>query len=133
MRELLGKIDRHVGEAPGAERVPPLALPSGPNSLDLDANRIATVIWATGYRRAYPWLHVPAVGPDGELVHRRGVTPVPGLYALGLRWQHRRSSHMIAGVGRDAAFLAERLVAPAVSPAAARSRPRRPALVPALA
>jgi hypothetical protein len=34
------------------------------------------------------------------------VTPVPGLYALGLRFQHKRKSHFIGGVGEDASFLA---------------------------
>ncbi|MGH3459834.1 MAG: hypothetical protein ACRDP9_00020, partial [Kribbellaceae bacterium] len=37
---------------------------------------------------------------------RRGRTPVPGLYVLGQRFQHRRSSHFIGGVGRDAAYVA---------------------------
>jgi hypothetical protein len=38
------------------------------------------------------------------------VTPVPGLYALGLRFQHKRKSHFIGGVGEDARFLAGCLV-----------------------
>jgi putative flavoprotein involved in K+ transport len=67
------------------------------------------VIWATGYRRRRPWLHAAPVGEDGELLHTRGVTPQPGLYALGLRFQHRRSSHQIGGVGADAAYLASRI------------------------
>ena len=63
---------------------------------------VSTVIWATGYRRSYPWLNVDVLGADGELVHQRGVTAVSGLYALGLRFQHRRKSHFIGGVGEDA-------------------------------
>jgi len=132
MHELLGRIDEHAGGH--GERVAGVRLPDGPRTLDLAAHGISTLIWATGYRRAYPWLHLPALGPRGELVHRRGVTTVPGLYALGLRWQHRRSSHMISGVGADAAFLAARIAAGGLVPAAAaRRRARHSVRVPALA
>ncbi|HSD03232.1 MAG TPA: hypothetical protein VLB81_12720 [Gaiellales bacterium] len=72
---------------------------------------ISTVIWATGYRRSYPWLSVDVFGGNGEIAHRRGITEVPGLYALGLRFQHRRSSHFIAGVGEDARYLATQILA----------------------
>ena len=66
------------------------------------------MIWATGYRRHYPWLRVRgACGQDGEIVQRHGVTPVPGLYTIGIRFQSRRTSHFIGGAGQDAAELAE--------------------------
>jgi putative flavoprotein involved in K+ transport len=71
------------------------------------------VLWATGYRRAYPWLDVPVLDARGELVHREGVTPAPGLYALGLRLQRVRGSHFIGGVGADAARIAEAIMAEA--------------------
>jgi putative flavoprotein involved in K+ transport len=71
---------------------------------------VRTIVWATGYRRAYPWLRVPVLDHDGEIAHRRGVTSVPGLYVLGMRFQHRRSSHLIGGVAADARQLADRLV-----------------------
>jgi putative flavoprotein involved in K+ transport len=115
MHGLLARIDRHVAQLPGAHAVPaaepiaPVTLPEGPAALDLRAAGVATVIWATGYRRRRPWLHAAPVGEDGELLHTRGVTPQPGLYALGLRFQHRRSSHQIGGVGADAAYLASRI------------------------
>ena len=79
--------------------------------LDLAEAGISTIVWATGYGRSYDWLHLPALGADGEIVQRRGVTPVPGLYVVGLRFQYRRKSHFIGGVGEDAQFLAERIVA----------------------
>lgn len=121
LRRLLEGIDRHAAAgarprgplaaaaAAPAERIAPVKLPPAPASLDLGAHGIGTVLWATGFHRRHPWLHVPATGPRGELRHRRGVTPVPGLYALGLRFQHRRSSHQIAGVGLDAEYLAARI------------------------
>lgn len=67
------------------------------------------MIWATGYRPAYPWLRVPVLDRYGEIDHRRGVTRVPGLYVLGLRFLHRRNSSFVDGVGPDARFLAAHL------------------------
>ncbi len=42
----------------------------------------------------------------GHILHQRGVTPAPGLYMLGLTWQHTRGSALLGWVGSDAAFLA---------------------------
>jgi putative flavoprotein involved in K+ transport len=77
--------------------------------LDVHAERIGTVIWATGYRRAYPWLRVPVLDGRGEIHHQSGVTPHRGLYVLGLNFQRRRNSSFIDGVGDDARFLAEHI------------------------
>jgi putative flavoprotein involved in K+ transport len=81
----------------------------GPASLDLKAEGIATVIWATGYRRAYPWLHVPVLDARGEIEHMEGATPAYGLYVLGLRFQRRRNSNFIDGVGADAWAIARQI------------------------
>ncbi len=70
------------------------------------------IVWATGYRRHFPWLRIPDVaGDDGGIVHDRGRTAVPGLYVLGMRWQSRMTSHQIGGVGPDAAVLAAQITA----------------------
>jgi putative flavoprotein involved in K+ transport len=74
------------------------------SEIELDA-----VIWATGYRPDYSWIRVPIFDSDGRLRHRRGVTDVPGLYFLGLTWQHTRGSALIGFVKHDAQFLAERI------------------------
>ena len=74
--------------------------------LDLAAERIRTVVWATGYRRDYGWLRLPVFDRTGEIAHRGGVTAVPGLFAIGLPFLRRRSSTFIDGVGRDAEALA---------------------------
>ena len=42
---------------------------------------VEVVIWATGYRPDYSWIHIPSVARDGQFIHRRGVTDVPGLYS----------------------------------------------------
>jgi putative flavoprotein involved in K+ transport len=77
-----------------------------PTEIDLRRAGISTVLWTTGFRRRYPWLHVPVLDAKGEIRHRGGVTDVPGLYVLGLPFQRRRKSAFIDGVGRDACELA---------------------------
>ncbi len=88
----------------------PADLPAGPDRIDLAANGISTVIWATGFRRCYPWLKIPVLDRHGEIATFGGHTAVPGLFVLGLPYMRRRSSAFIDGVGRDAEDLA-----PAVS------------------
>ena len=88
-------------------------------SLHLRRRGITSVLWATGYRRSHRWLRLPALDRHGEIRQRRGVTPVPGLYVVGQRFQHFRSSSFIHGVGRDAAFVADHIVAKGRRPAIA--------------
>jgi putative flavoprotein involved in K+ transport len=130
MRRVLAKIDRQIddlrtAEVPGVERIPAVTLPHAPRTLDLEGSNVSTVIWATGYRRSYPWLNVDVLGGDGEIAHRRGVTAASGLYALGLRFQHRRKSHFIGGVGDDARFLAAQILARSRQPPPAEALHRR--------
>jgi putative flavoprotein involved in K+ transport len=68
-----------------------------------------SVIWATGFRSDYSWIEVPGVLDGGMPVHRRGVTDVPGLFFLGLPWQHTRGSALLGFIKHDAAFVAGQL------------------------
>jgi putative flavoprotein involved in K+ transport len=81
---------------------------------------VGIVIWTTGYRSDYSWILIPGVVGDGHVIHRRGVTNVPGLYFLGLPWQHSRGSAQLGFVHEDAAYLAGRITSggPARQPAA---------------
>ena len=76
------------------------------SKLDVDA-----VIWATGYRSEYRWINLPVFDDDGRVLHRRGVTDYPGLYFLGLTWQHTRGSALLGWVKDDAEFISERIAA----------------------
>jgi glycine/D-amino acid oxidase-like deaminating enzyme len=86
-------------------------------------------IWATGYRPDYSWISIPGVTRDGQVIHRRGVTEIPGLYCLGLSWQHTRGSALLGFVHEDAAYLAGFITSHARAADAAASRPasQRPA------
>jgi putative flavoprotein involved in K+ transport len=82
--------DRTIGFADGSK-------------IDVDG-----VIWATGYRPDHSWIDLP-VFDTGRAVHRRGVTDVPGLYFLGLSWQHTRGSALLGWVKDDAEFIATQI------------------------
>ena len=85
------------------------------DSLDLRRESIAAIIWATGYDYDYGWLQAPVLDVQGRPLQQRGVTPVPGLYFLGLHWMHTFKSGLLSGVGRDAEYLAEHM-APMTGP-----------------
>ncbi|HEX4746706.1 MAG TPA: NAD(P)/FAD-dependent oxidoreductase [Gaiellaceae bacterium] len=89
----VGASDRRVTFADGSD-------------LDVDV-----VVWATGYRSDYSWVDVPVFDQDGRVLHRRGVTDHPGLYFLGLTWQHTRGSALLGWVKDDAEFIAEQIAA----------------------
>lgn len=102
-------IDETAMEADLPNRPSPLRALPAPTELDLHEAGIATVLWATGYRRQYPWLRVPVLDEHGEVVHRGGITPAAGLYVLGLNFQRTRKSSFIDGVGDDARVLADHI------------------------
>lgn len=123
LARLLERIDDHVdreglsGEVGAPEPFIPFFWPApGPDALDLNAETIRTVVWATGFRRRYPWLKVPVVDARGEIRHQGGITPSTGLYVLGLQFLRRRNSNFIDGVGADAVALAEHIAARAERP-----------------
>lgn len=117
LRRMLARIDdfvlRHGLKDVVGEPVPPPALLFAPEPATLDLARagIRTVLWATGFRRQYPWLRLRVLDPQGELIHRGGITPSPGLYAVGLRFMRRRNSSFIDGCGQDATALAAHIAA----------------------
>lgn len=118
LRRLLAGIDDYVeanglaGEVLAPEPSPAVATEPVVRTLDLPDAGISSVVWATGYRRTYPWLRLPVLDRAGEIRQHRGSTPVGGLYVLGQRFQHHRSSNFIGGVGRDAAVVADHIVGP---------------------
>lgn len=126
MRRLLERMDS-LADACGAphESIADIVPERPPQELDLRAAGVGAVLWASGFERAYPWLRVPVLDGAGEIAHRHGITRVPGLYVLGLKFQRRRKSHFIGGVGEDAAFLAERIGERAERAASRRSRRAR--------
>lgn len=76
-----------------------------------DRQQVDAVVWATGYRPDYSWLPAVAVGADGWPLHRRGVSPVPGLGGAGpaLVTHPGFGARRVGGPARELARRAARL------------------------
>jgi putative flavoprotein involved in K+ transport len=102
-----------IGQSTGALRRrgvifrPRLIAAEGTAAVFADGQRLEVdaVVWATGFRRDHTWIRIPDALGDSTIRHRGSVTPVPGLYVLGLPWQRSAGSALIGYVGNDAAQL----------------------------
>jgi putative flavoprotein involved in K+ transport len=90
---------------PQAECVSPL------RQLDLNEAGIRTVIWATGFTGDFSWVHLPVIDADSKPIHKKGISPVKGLYFIGFPWLNSRKSGIIYGVEEDANFIASIITA----------------------
>lgn len=131
---LLATIDAWIerngmsGDVSAPARFAPTRIDEAPrSSLDLASSHIGSVVWATGFKPDYSWLHVPpALDRKGGLRHDGGVVAVPGLYVLGLNFLRRRKSSFIHGAEDDvrdlsihlAAHLRDRCLGPSAARAA---------------
>jgi putative flavoprotein involved in K+ transport len=87
---------------------------------------VNAVIWATGSGPNHTWVTLPVFQSQGEVVHQRGVTAIPGLYFLGLPWQHTRGSALLGWVKDDAEYIARHIAAFRSDASAERPAPARP-------
>jgi putative flavoprotein involved in K+ transport len=76
------------------------------------------VVWCTGFRQDYDWIDLPVTDHDGYPVTRRGISPEPGLYFLGVPFLYSFASMLI---GRDAEYVAKH-----IATRTARQRPATP-------
>jgi putative flavoprotein involved in K+ transport len=116
MTRLLDTIDRWAtdrdldGELEPPQRFAPTRIEgSPPLSLHLGRAGVRTILWATGFRPDYSWLHVPVLDRKGEIRHEGGVVASPGMYVIGLPFLRRRKSALIDGAAADARDLSEHL------------------------
>ena len=115
--EFIRSVDDHVRrtglDVPPAEAAArsstALAPAVSPATMDLRAEGIGTVIWATGYAVDFAWIELPICDAQGSPLHRDGVAAVPGIYFLGLPWLRKRKSSFLGGVGEDAMLIADRI------------------------
>jgi putative flavoprotein involved in K+ transport len=108
---LIGSSPRELRNRYGVELKPRVVDASGRTVRFVDGSELEVdaVLWATGYRPDYSWIHLPVFDEQGRLRQRRGVTDLPGLYFLGLTWQHTRGSALIGWVKEDAEFIAGKI------------------------
>lgn len=103
----LNGLDDTVGPP---DRLPPTRIDDDPPlGIDLAAEGIRTVIWATGYRPDYSWLKLPVFDRKGLPRHDGGVVVAAGVYLMGLQFLRRRKSTLIDGAGDDARELSAHL------------------------
>lgn len=86
---------------------------------------VANVIWCTGFRPDYGWIAVPDfVGDDGWPKGIRGAATAPGLYFLGIPFTFGFTSMLVAGAGRDARHVVDRIAERAGATRGARGAER---------
>jgi putative flavoprotein involved in K+ transport len=108
-------IDEYIAragiDAPSEARYIPVWRPGPPQRELAHAHgNVSTIIWCMGFATDYSFIELPAFEDNGYPKHDRGITPVPGLYFLGLPWQYTWGSGRFCGVARDAEHLAQRIV-----------------------
>jgi putative flavoprotein involved in K+ transport len=77
--------------------------------LDLAREGVTSVIWTAGYRPDYDWIHIPVFDDMQFPTQTDGVSPVPGLYFMGVHFQRKAQSAVLYGVGEDAKVVAEHI------------------------
>ena len=117
MHRFLNAVDQHIHETGlarevmSAMRPRPMPTVPAPRAIDLRGEGIGTVLLATGYRPDNGWLPSSIPEPDGTIRQRQGVTPAPGVYVVGQRFQHRRDSGFIDGARHDAQAVLANIIA----------------------
>jgi putative flavoprotein involved in K+ transport len=107
---LIGSTPRRLRRRHGVELHGRAVSASGSSVRFADDSQLAVdaVIWATGFRTDHSWIDAPVFDQAGRLEHERGVTASPGLYFVGLSWQHTRGSALLGWVEDDAEYIARK-------------------------
>jgi putative flavoprotein involved in K+ transport len=96
-----------VDAPPGTRYEPPWRPAQERTALDLAASGIASIVWCIGFTPDFSWLDAPVFNGRGYPAHTRGITPLPGLYFVGLPWLHTWGSGRFSGIARDAAHVVD--------------------------
>jgi putative flavoprotein involved in K+ transport len=113
LAEFQRRVDEYVSlsglDVPEAEPAEPARPAPHVPELDLRAAGVGTVLWANGFRPDHSWIEGVETDEQGWPLHERGVSPVAGLFFVGLHWLYRRKSALLIGVGEDAEYVVSRL------------------------
>jgi len=91
------------------EMPPPMRV-AARTEVDIAQEGIGTVIWTSGYRPAYGWVHFPVFDDMGFPIQQDGRSSVAGLYFMGVHFQRKAKSAVLYGVGEDAELVAQHIV-----------------------
>lgn len=103
-------IDKAGIDAPAAAPFAPLwTVTTDRTRLDLQTSNITSVVWSTGFRADFSLVDIPVFTGSGYPSHYRGITPVPGLYFLGLGWLWTWGSGRFSGIAEDSSHVVEQI------------------------
>ena len=109
----LGRVRTRDLDAAGVTRLP-RTVAAQDGRLVMEDGRIveaANVVWCTGYRSMFDWVHFAVFDHERQPIHDRGTTAEPGLYFIGLFFLSTAASSLVGGVGRDASYIAQHIAA----------------------
>ena len=107
-----GFIAKNAIEAPAGGTYEPVWQPPHERpTLALEGSGIATIIWCIGFTPDFSWIDAPVFNGRGYPAHTRGITPVEGLYFVGLPWLHTWGSGRFSGIARDADHVVQAILA----------------------
>jgi putative flavoprotein involved in K+ transport len=97
----------------GVEQVPRVAgVENGqPKFIDGKVVNVSSIIWATGFKPDFSWIDLKVTDEkNGWPLTNRGVSVEnKGIYFMGMLFQYSRTSGLVGGVGKDAAYIAKHI------------------------
>ena len=110
------RIDDYISangiDAPEETHYTPVWTPENePTELNFADNNITSIVWCIGFLPNFNFIKLPVLNMRGFPETDRGVTKLPGLYFLGLPWQHTWGSARFSGIAEDADYIAAKIEA----------------------
>jgi putative flavoprotein involved in K+ transport len=126
-QQLVQTIDGYIaanGIAAPVEELPQVrdgfAQPQS-ETLDLAAEGIGTIVWATGFRADFSPIQLPVLDEKGYPIQNRGISNHPGLFFAGFPWMPGMRTGILPGVGDHAQYIAEQVIARSMGKGMARA------------
>ncbi len=117
------RIDEYLEAAgidapPESHYVPVWEPENEPTELNFAKNNITSIVWCIGFHPNFKFIKLPVFNMRGFPETDRGITAIPGLYFLGLPWQHTWGSARFSGIAEDAEYIVEEITANIQQPCA---------------
>ncbi len=103
---------KRLSQSGAIKTVPRVVAADGPNLVLDDQSRMAprNVIWATGFVNDFSWINIEGTVENSAPQHQRGVSPVRGLFFIGLPFLYSKGSAFLGFVEDDARHVASAAV-----------------------